>query len=155
MRLVGPQNRISRLWWLAATALWLASCGAYGGGGSALVAPAGVTAAAANAQVNLTWNARSGATGYYVKRSTSSGTEVQIATLSSTAYSDNSGSNGTTYYYVVSAYNSYGQSANSDEVSATPVAPRPPIAGVTITIDPAKTKPISPYIYGKIGRAHV
>ena len=73
---------------------------------------------------------------------------MQIAAQSATAYSDNSVSNGTTYYYVVSAYNSYGQSANSAEVSATPAAPPPPVADVTITIDPAKTKPISPWIYG-------
>ncbi|HYT24793.1 MAG TPA: glycoside hydrolase family 44 protein [Candidatus Polarisedimenticolia bacterium] len=128
------QTRILQAWYLAATALWLAGCGAYGGGGnggggggSAPVAPTGLTAAAANAQVSLTWNASSGATGYYVKRSTSSGTEVQIAAQSGTAYSDNSVSNGTKYYYVVSAYNSYGQSANSAEVNATPVAPPPPV----------------------------
>ena len=155
MPLADRQTRISLLWLPAFVALWLAGCGAYGGGGnggggggSAPSAPTGLTATAANAQVNLTWNAGSGATGYYVKRSTSSGTEVQIAAQSATAYSDNSVSNGTTYYYVVSAYNSYGQSANSAEVSATPAAPPPPVADVTITIDPAKTKPISPWIYG-------
>jgi hypothetical protein len=155
MPIADRQTRISLLWLPAFVALWLAGCGAYGGGGnggggggSAPSAPTGLTATAANAQVNLTWNAGTGATGYYVKRSTSSGTEVQIAAQSATAYGDNSVSNGTTYYYVVSAYNSYGQSANSAEVSGTPAAPPPPVADVTITIDPAKTKPIFPYIYG-------
>jgi len=108
----------------------------------------GLAASTANAQVNLTWNASSGATGYYVKRSLSSGAEAQIATVSATTYADNAVANGTKYYYVVSAYNSYGQSSNSAEVNATPVAPPPPVADVTITIDPTKTKPISPYIYG-------
>ena len=155
MPLADRQTRISLLWLPAFVTLWLAGCGAYGGGGnggggggSAPSAPTGLTATAANAQVNLTWNASASATGYYVKRSTSSGTEVQIAAQSATAYSDNSVSNGITYYYVVSAYNSYGQSANSAEVSGTPVPPPPPAADVTITIDPTKTKPISPYIYG-------
>jgi len=155
MPIADRQTRISLLWLPAFVALWLAGCGAYGGGGnggggggSAPSAPTGLTATAGNAQVNLTWNASAGATGYYVKRSTSSSTEVQIAAQSATAYSDNSVSNGITYYYVVSAYNSYGQSANSAEVSGTPVAPPPPAADVTITIDPTKTKPISPYIYG-------
>src|SRR5881628_3074090 len=129
MPIADRQTRISLL--------WLAGCGAYGGGGnggggggSAPSAPTGLTATAANAQVNLTWNASAAATGYYVKRSTSSGTEVQIAAQSATAYNDNSVNNGTTYYYVVSAYNSYGQSANSAEVSGTPLAPPPPAADV-------------------------
>ena len=155
MPIADRQTRISLLWLPAFVALWLAGCGAYGGGGnggggggSAPSAPTGLTATAGNAQVNLTWNASAGATGYYVKRSTSSSTEVQIAAQSATAYSDNSVTNGIKYYYVVSAYNSYGESANSAEVSGTPLAPPPPAADVTITIDPAKTKPISPWIYG-------
>jgi len=103
----------------------------YGGGGgnggsNPPPAPAGFTATAANAQINLAWNVSAGATGYYVKRSTTSGNEVQIASVATTAYSDNSVSNGTKYFYVVSAYNSYGQSANSVEASGTPVAPPPP-----------------------------
>jgi fibronectin type 3 domain-containing protein len=116
-------------------ALLQAGCGGYsngggnggGGGSNPPPAPTGLTASAANAQVNLTWNASSGATAYYVKRSTTSGGPyTQIATPTATSYADNSVSNGTKYYYVVSAYNSYGQSANSAEVSATPMAPPPP-----------------------------
>jgi fibronectin type 3 domain-containing protein len=124
--------QLSVLLLITVALVWLAGCGAYGGsgsgGGSAPVVPTGLAAAAANAQVNLTWSASAGATGYYVKRSTTSGTETQIATPSTTGYTDNAVTNGTTYYYVVSAYNSYGQSANSAEVSATPAAPSPPSA---------------------------
>ncbi len=112
-----------------------AGCGAYGtggngggGNGSVPAVPTGLTASAANAQVNLTWNASSGATGYYVKRSTTSGAETQIATLSATTFADNAVTNDTKYFYVVSSYNSYGQSANSAEASATPIAPPPPAA---------------------------
>src|SRR5690242_16946223 len=94
-----------------------------GGGANAPAAPTGLQATAGNAQVSLTWTASAGATGYYVKRSTTSGNEVQIATDSATAYTDSGLTNGTTYYYEVSAYNSYGQSSNSNEVSATPAAP--------------------------------
>jgi fibronectin type 3 domain-containing protein len=116
-------------------ALLQSGCGGYSGGGgngggggsNAPSTPSGLTASAANAQVNLTWNASSGATAYYVKRSTTTGGPyTQIATPASTSYADNSVTNGTKYYYVVSAYNSYGQSANSAEVSATPTAPPPP-----------------------------
>ncbi len=133
--------RIPFLYSLAAL-LWLAGCGGYGGGngggggggGSAPAVPTGLAATTANAQVNLTWNASSGATGYYVKRSTTSGAETQIATVSTTSYSDNNVTNGTKYYYVVSAYNSYGQSANSAEVNATPTAPAtPPVAPTGLT----------------------
>ncbi len=61
-------------------ALLQAGCGGYSGGGgngggggsNAPSAPAGLMASAANTQVNLTWNASSGATAYYVKRSTPS-----------------------------------------------------------------------------------
>ena len=124
-------GRILALCSCAAIVLCLGGCGAYGGnsgGGAAPARPTGVVAAAANAQVNLTWNASSGATGYYVKRSTTSGAEVQIATPATNSYTDNAVINGTKYFYVVSAYNSYGQSVNSQEVSATPVAPPPPSA---------------------------
>ena len=109
-------------------------------------APAGLQATAGNAQVSLAWTASSGATSYHVKRSTTSGGPyTQVAAPTSTSYTDTGLTNGTTYYYVVSALNSAGESANSSQVSATPVNAT---ADVTITVNPAVTKPISPYIYG-------
>jgi len=123
----------------AAIVLYLGGCAAYGGGGNsgggaAPAAPSGVAATAGNAQVNLTWNAVASATGYYVKRSTTSGTEAQIATPSTNSYSDSTVTNGTKYFYVVSAYNAYGQSGNSSEVSATPALSVPAApTGLTAT----------------------
>jgi fibronectin type 3 domain-containing protein len=131
-------------------ALLQAGCGGYsnggggnggGGGTNAPSIPSGLTASAANAQVNLTWNASSGATAYYVKRSTTTGGPyTQIAAPTGTSYADNSVTNGTKYYYVVSAYNSYGQSANSAEVNATPTAPPPPGAPAGLQATPGNTQ---------------
>src|SRR6195256_80032 len=118
---------------LAAIPFLLAGCGSYGGGGggNAPAAPTGLAATPGNGQVTLNWNASSGATTYYVKRSTTAGAETQIATPTSTSYTDSGLTNGTKYFYVVSAYNSYGQSPNSAEVNATPTAPATPPAAPT------------------------
>ncbi len=87
-------------------------------------APSGLAAAAANGQVSLSWQASAGATTYNVKRSTVSGSETLLASgVASTGYVDSAVTNGTTYFYVVSAVNSAGTSANSNEVAATPTAP--------------------------------
>ncbi len=108
--------------------------------------PTGLVATSGNAQVALAWSVSNGATSYHLKRSTTSGGPyTQIAALATTAFTDTGRTNGTTYLYVVSALNSAGESINSAEASATPA--NTPI-DVTITIDPTKTKPISPYIYG-------
>jgi hypothetical protein len=118
-----------------------------GGGsqGTAPPVPTGLTATAGSLQVSLMWTASTGATAYYVKRSSvTGGPYTQIAAPSGTGYVDASLSNGTTYYYVLSAYDSAGQSANSTEVNAMPLG----APDVTITIDPKQTTPISPWIYG-------
>jgi len=109
-------------------------------------APANLQATAGNAQVSLSWTASSGATSYHVKRSTTSGSGyMQIAAPAAASYSDTGLTNGTAYYYVISALNAAGESVNSTQATATPANLA---ADVTITIDPAKTKLISPYIYG-------
>jgi fibronectin type 3 domain-containing protein len=109
-------------------------------------APTGLTAAGGNTQISLAWTASSGATSYYIKRSaTNGGPYSQVATASVPSLVDTGLTNGTTYFYVVSALNSIGESPNSAQASAIPAnAP----VDVTITISPANTHPISPYIYG-------
>ena len=90
-------------------------------------APTGLTAAAGNGSVTLTWNAGGGATSYIVKRGTTSGGPyANIGTVNSpspTTFTDAGLSNGTNYFYVVSGTNSAGTGPNSVEVSGTPVAP--------------------------------
>ncbi len=109
-------------------------------------APTGLLAAAGNAQVSLSWTASSGATSYHLKRSTTTGGPyTQVSAPAVTNFTDTGLTNGTTYFYVVSALDSIGESANSAEASAKPATTA---ADVTITINPANTKPISPYIYG-------
>ena len=109
-------------------------------------APTGLQATTGNAQVNLNWTISAGATSYHVKRGTmSGGPYTQVAAPTATTFTDTGLTNGATYYYVVSALNTAGESANSAQASATPVGMAP---DVIITIDPTKTKPISPYIYG-------
>ena len=117
-----------------------------GGGGNPPATPSGLTATAGNASVALTWTASSGATSYKVSRSTTSGgSYTQIATPVAASYSDLGLANGTTYYYVVAAANSYGSSANSSQVSAAPALQT---ADISITVDTSQTKSISPWIYG-------
>jgi hypothetical protein len=71
--------------------------------------------------VGLTWSSSSGATSYNLKRAHSSGGPYTIiAHPTSTTYNDTGVTNGTTYYYVVSAVNPGGESTNSAEVGATP-----------------------------------
>lgn len=86
--------------------------------------PTGLHAEAENAQVLLEWSAANGATGYDIQRSlVSGGPYTTIATnVPTTIYNDTGLSNGVTYYYVVNAVNSIGNSANSNEASAEPYA---------------------------------
>jgi hypothetical protein len=89
--------------------------------------PSGVTAKTGVASVNLSWTASSGAVSYNIKRSETAGgpyTTVSTAgAVTGTTYIDTGLTNGTTYYYVVSAVNSSAtESVNSTEASAVPVA---------------------------------
>lgn len=104
--------------------------------------PTGLSATAGNSQVSLSWTASTGATSYNVKRATvTGGPYTTIASgVTSPSYVDTSAVNGTTYYYVVSAVNSSGESANSSEVSATPQAPPAPAAPTNLTATAGKKK---------------
>ncbi len=86
-------------------------------------APAGLTATAGDGGVALNWSASATATNYLVKRSTTSGSGyTSIATNASLAFTNTGLANGTLYYFVVSATNSFGESTNSTEVSARPTS---------------------------------
>ena len=75
--------------------------------------------------IALTWNNTMKATSWHVKRATvSGGPYTVITTTTATSCNEASALNGTVYYYVVSALNSAGESANSSEVVASP-APFP------------------------------
>lgn len=93
-------------------------------------APTGLIATAGNAQVSLAWTASSGATGYRVLRSATSGSGYAVVSsnVSGTAYTDSGLTNGTTYYYVVQAVNSAGVGGSSAQASATPSAPATAVA---------------------------
>jgi len=96
-------------------------------------APAGLTVAATNTQAALNWTASSGATGYNLKRSlTSGGPYTTIVTnTAATNYTDVGLTNGATYYYVVTALNPGDESAASVQTGVT-LAPAAP-AGLTAT----------------------
>jgi hypothetical protein len=149
-REIGLKRVVSAVLTVLALSIALAcggSSSSNGGGSQPTVpaAPAGLTATPGNLQVSLSWSASSGATGYYVNRSVvTGGPYTKIATQAGTAYVDPSLTNGTTYYYVVAAYDSAGASANSTQVSATPVG----VPDVTVTVNPNQATPISPWIYG-------
>jgi regulation of enolase protein 1 (concanavalin A-like superfamily) len=99
-----------------------------GNGGAPVITPAApvaLLAAPGENVVPLRWQPSFGATSYTVKRATSSGGPYSnVATgITASSYTDTTVTNGTTYYYIVTATNSAGTSANSPEDSATPVSP--------------------------------
>jgi len=96
-------------------------------------APSGLTATASEQRVSLSWNASQGADGYYVKRTGGTGTYETVAAVSAstitsaspiivpgpaTSYIDNNVKGGTTYTYVVSAFNNAGPGPDSNQASA-------------------------------------
>jgi fibronectin type 3 domain-containing protein len=97
-------------------------------------APTGLAATAGDATVSLDWddNGESDLDGYNVYRSTTPGggySQLNGALLSSSDYTDNSVSNDTTYYYIVTAVDtSSNESGYSNEASATPTDTTPPAA---------------------------
>ncbi|HEY1718361.1 MAG TPA: glycosyl hydrolase family 28 protein [Verrucomicrobiae bacterium] len=84
--------------------------------------PTNFTALGTNLLIQLNWSASSNAAGYNLKRSTTNGgTYSLLASVAGTNYSDPAVNPGTTYYYVVSATNSAGESANSIQAGAIPL----------------------------------
>lgn len=96
-------------------------------------APTGLAAVAGDGTVDLDWadNGEGDLAGYHVYRSLASGGPYSALTgspLATSAFSDTSVSNGTTYHYVVTAVDTSGnESGDSGEASATPMAAGPTV----------------------------
>lgn len=88
--------------------------------------PAGLAATADNGKVALNWPAANNAAAYNIYYSTSPGvsraTGTKSATVAGTSYIQTGLTNGTTYYFVVTAVNSNSESAESSQVAATPAS---------------------------------
>lgn len=108
------------------------------GAGSPPAAPTGLTAVAGDQLVNLSWNGSTGATSYAVYKSTTNGSSYTLVSSSVTAtnFSVTGLTNGTTYYFVVTASNASGTSPYSNQASATPQAPTPPNAPTNLAASP-------------------
>ena len=92
---------------------------------TSILAPASLSATPGNGQIALTWAASTGATNYVIWRGSSSGNESNsVGSTVGTTYTDTGLTNGTTYFYVVTAAGLGGLvSSNSPEASATPIMP--------------------------------
>ena len=84
--------------------------------------PTGLTAYPGNGQIGLYWTASTGASAYNIKRSTTNGGPYAIVApgVTNLNYIDTGLSNGSNYYYVVSATNLWGDGSNSLQASVTP-----------------------------------
>ncbi len=103
--------------------------------------PTNVTATPDNKQVVLAWTASTGGAALYrVSRGTAAaGPFTSIATPAGIGYTDVGVTNGTTYYYVVSASNGSCSSADTVAIPATPVCTPPPVPG-TLVATPGDTQ---------------
>lgn len=124
--------------------LFISACGGGGsgssGGGtaSAPTAPANISAVAGVSSVTVNWISSVGATSYNIYYGTSPGVSTtstnKVIGVIGSQYNLPNLTNGTTYYFVVTAVNVNGESNKSLEVSATPAAvPLPPAAPTSLT----------------------
>jgi hypothetical protein len=88
-------------------------------------APTGLAATPGNGQVSLSWNSVATAMSYTVKYGTATGVYTQTLPAASNSATVTGLTNGTPYFFVVTASNGSGPSGNSAEVPATPAAPSP------------------------------
>lgn len=88
-------------------------------------APTGVTASTiSNSEIDLSWQAVSGASGYKVYRATPNDSNYTLlSTITSNTFKSTGLNSSTTYWYFVRAYNSYGTSLDSTHVKAVTSTP--------------------------------
>ena len=103
--------------------VWTVGSGSYQFSWNVFPSPTGLATVRGSGRVGLNWNAVAGASGYNVKRSLTSGSGYAVVggRVTGTNYTDVGLSNNTVYYYVVSDLEGTNESANSTEVSATPM----------------------------------
>jgi alpha-tubulin suppressor-like RCC1 family protein len=121
---------LARILGLVLLGIVLPACGTSGGGGGTLTptvapqVPATLSGVAGPHRAALSWQASPGASTYTLRKALFSGgpyTEVPGATdVSTQAFVDTGLLNGTAYYYVLRAGNSFGTSADSEEVKVVP-----------------------------------
>jgi cellulose 1,4-beta-cellobiosidase len=93
--------------------------------------PGQFQASAGQGRVVLSWAAAAGATSYRIRRATSmDGPYVEVVTTKETSCTDTGVSNGTTYYYRVSASNGAGVSDEAAPLPVTPLEPPAPPSGL-------------------------
>jgi hypothetical protein len=122
--------------------------------------PPNVRAEPGDGMVTITWDSVSGKDGYNIYMNRSSGASKKNfdarKTATSTSYTWKGLKNRTTYYFVVTTENSYGESGESNEVSSIPGVARPPkkvpvaapaaaaAAPTPIATPQPKPKPVAP-----------
>jgi len=111
-------------------------------------APTGVTAIPGDARITITWNAVVSATSYNMYMASQAGvTKANYLSLPNgivhagvtSPFAHPGLTNGVTYYFVMTALNSNGESVESSQVSATPFAP-PPAAPTGVTATPGNAQ---------------
>jgi fibronectin type 3 domain-containing protein len=106
--------------------------------------PTGLVAVPGNSQVTLRWSALNGATNYHVKRATSPGGPYTVTNNASGLSFTNTGLvNGTTYYYVITGATTNGETANFNDVRATPFTSKfvhPGVMHTLADLDRIRTK---------------
>ena len=102
------------------------------GVGVVLSAPTNLTASGGLASASLRWNGVTGAIGYNVRSSLTSGGPytLVVTNVSGTNYVQTNIVSGMTYYYVVTALNTNGESMNSPEANAVPTGAPPVPTGL-------------------------